>query len=68
MQRQFVSSSRISSVGWEPNTLEIQFKDGAIYQYFNVSRHEYIDFINSPSLGRALSILDKNHLYAPVWG
>lgn len=30
MNRIPVFSSRISSVGWENNTLEVQFKDGAI--------------------------------------
>ena len=41
MKRQPVSSSRISSVGWENNTLEVQFRDGAIYQYFGVSKQEF---------------------------
>ena len=66
MQRQFVSSSRISSVGWENNTLEIEFKDGAIYQYFDVSKSEYQNFINSSSLGSALSVLDKQHRYSKI--
>lgn len=66
MQRQYVSSSRISSVGWEPNTLEIQFPDGAVYQYHGVSESEYRNFINSPSLGRELAILDKHHPYNRV--
>jgi hypothetical protein len=66
MQRKPVSSSRISSVGWENNVMEVQFKDGAIYQYFNVSKPEYINFLNSPSLGSALSKLDKIHPYKRV--
>lgn len=63
MQRQYVSSSRISSVGWESNTMEIEFKDGAIYQYQNVSQPTYQEFINSGSLGSALARLDKMHSY-----
>lgn len=66
MYRQLVSSSRMSSVGWEDNVLEIQFKDGAVYQYYNVSYQEYLDFMSSPSLGRKLSELDKIHHYRPV--
>nr|DAU32269.1 MAG TPA: KTSC domain [Caudoviricetes sp.] len=66
MVRYPVSSSRISSVGWENNTLEIQFKNGTIYHYFDVSKNEYEDFINSPSLGSALSRLDKVHRYKRV--
>lgn len=66
MHRQPVSSSRISSVGWENNTLEICFHDGAIYQYHGVSESEYINFINSPSLGSALNSLQKYHPYNRV--
>lgn len=66
MKRQPVSSSRISSVGWENNTLEIGFPDGAVYQYYDVSHSEYLAFVNSPSLGSALSRLDKVHRYRRV--
>ena len=63
MQRHPVSSSRISSVGWEGNVMEVGFPDGAVYQYYDVSQSEYKAFLNSPSLGSALSRLDKVHRY-----
>lgn len=63
MFRQSVSSSRISSVGWSNDTLEVEFKNGVVYQYHNVSESEYHAFMNSPSLGSALSQLDKIHPY-----
>lgn len=66
MQRQYVSSSRIRSVGWENNTLEVEFKDGAVYQYHGVTKSEYHAFMNSSSLGSALSRLDKIHPYNRV--
>ena len=66
MLRQPVSSSRISSVGWEDNTLEVQFHNGAIYQYYGVTLDEYRNFINSASLGHALSVLDKKHPYQRI--
>ncbi|MBO5372147.1 MAG: KTSC domain-containing protein [Lachnospiraceae bacterium] len=66
MQRHSVSSSRIASVGWENNTMEVQFRNGAIYQYHGVSRSEYQAFLNAPSLGSALSKLDKIHPYNRV--
>lgn len=66
MQRHPVSSSRIASVGWENNTLEVQFHNGAVYQYHGVSETEYRNFLNSPSLGSALSRLDKVHPYNRV--
>lgn len=66
MQRQYVSSSRISSVGWENNVMEIGFPDGAVYHYYNVTRNEYMTFMNSPSKGSALSQLEKSHQYSCV--
>lgn len=66
MQRHFVSSSRINSVGWENDIMEVEFPNGAVYQYFNVSKSEYTAFLNSPSLGSALSRLDKVHSYQRV--
>lgn len=58
-----VSSSRMSKVGWENNTMFVQFKNGQVYTYENVSKYEYENFLNSPSLGSALSRLDKVHTY-----
>ena len=66
MQRHFVSSSRIASVGWEKNTMEVQFHNGAVYQYHGVSLSEYQAFLNAPSLGSELSKLDKIHPYNRV--
>lgn len=66
MNRQPVSSSRIRSVGWSNNTLEVEFNDGAVYQYHGVPESEYRSFINSSSLGSALSQLDKRHPYNRV--
>ncbi|MDU4598737.1 MAG: KTSC domain-containing protein [Clostridium sporogenes] len=63
---QSVSSSRISKVGWENNTLYVQFHDGVVYAYNNVTNPEYKNFLNSPSLGSALSVLDKIHSYHQV--
>lgn len=61
-----VSSSRMSKVGWENNTMFVQFKNGQVYAYENVSKSEYESFLNSPSLGSELSRLDKKHNYHPI--
>lgn len=66
MQRYPVQSSRLSSVGWEDNVMEVGFPDGAVYQYFDVSKSEFDTFLQSPSLGSALSRLDKIHRYQRV--
>lgn len=55
MFRKPVSSRRMVSVGWEHNTLEIEFPDGTIYQYPNVTTAEYYNFIHSESLGSYLA-------------
>ena len=66
MIRTMVSSRRIRSVGWQNNTLEVEFCDGKIYQYYDVNENEYIAFMSSSSLGSALSKLDKTHRYRPI--
>lgn len=66
MQRHSVSSSRISSVGWSEDTMEVQFHNGAVYQYYSVTQSEYSAFLNSSSLGSELSRIDKTHRYSRV--
>lgn len=66
MRRMAVDSSRIRSVGWENNVLEVEFKDGAVYQYYDVSESEYRSFLSSSSLGHEISVIDKTHRYSRV--
>lgn len=58
-----VSSSRMNAVGWENNTMYIQFKNGAIYAYENVSEQEYRQFLASSSLGHELVNFQSRHPY-----
>lgn len=57
MIRQPVSSSNIQSVGYdaESNTLEIEFKSGTIYQYFDVPQAVYQELLNASSMGQYFS-------------
>ena len=66
MIRHSVTSRRITSVGWENDTLEVEFHNGAVYQYYNVSRSEYQSFMSASSLGSELSRLDKIHRYRRI--
>lgn len=66
MVRHSVSSSRMRSVGWENNVMEVKFTDGAVYQYMGITSSECHNFLNSSSLGSALSQLDKVHPYHRV--
>jgi hypothetical protein len=56
MNRISVSSSNISSIGYDPTTqvLEVEFNDGSIYQYDGVPQSVYDDFINASSHGQYL--------------
>lgn len=63
MERQPVSSSNLVSVGYDPNseTLEIEFKGGTIYRYFNVPSfvHEQLMSANSHGVYFNANIKDK---------
>ena len=56
MQRQSVSSSNVRSVGYDrtTHTLEVEFHNGGIYQYYNVPEAEFIDLVNAGSIGSYL--------------
>jgi len=54
MERQSVSSSNLSSVGYDEDgqILEIEFNHGGIYQYDGVPVDVYQGLINAGSLGQ----------------
>ena len=56
MERQFVSSSHILSIGYDPSsmTLEVEFKTGAVYQYYDVPQSLYDGLMSADSHGRYL--------------
>lgn len=41
MERTYVESTNIASIGYEQDTLELEFLSGGVYQYFDVPRHIY---------------------------
>lgn len=54
MEREPVSSSTILSIGYESasQTLEVEFKNGGTYQYYNVPETVYQQFMESSSKGQ----------------
>jgi len=54
MERIPVSSSNISSIGYDEdsNTLEIEFHSGAVYQYFDIPLNIYQEFMGAGSKGQ----------------
>jgi len=57
MQRRPVNSSNISEIGYneDSRTLEILFKNGRLYQYFDVPVPEYNALISAASHGQYLN-------------
>lgn len=57
MERKSVQSSNIASIGYDENsaTLEIEFLNNSIYQYFDVPKHIYTELMRVDSQGRYLA-------------
>ncbi|MGH3992422.1 MAG: KTSC domain-containing protein [Pseudonocardiaceae bacterium] len=57
MDRTPVSSSTVASVGYDATTatLEVEFSNGSVYQYFDVPAHETEGLINAGSVGSYLA-------------
>jgi KTSC domain len=54
LQRQPVTSSRILSIGYDPENhmLEIQFREQGIYQYLGIPERVHQSFMSAVSKGR----------------
>ena len=57
MERQPISSSNIISAGYDPatQTLEIEFKNGVVWQYANFPEDMWHEFLGAPSQGKYFS-------------
>lgn len=57
MNRQAVTSSNIASIGYDANsqTLEVEFLNGGVYQYFDVPQYIYDGIMNADSHGQYLA-------------
>ena len=62
MERIEVESSNLASVGYdaENEILEVEFKHGGIYQYFDVPVEIYEELMNAPSHGVYFSANIRN--------
>lgn len=69
MNREPVASSNVAAVGYdEPSqTLEVEFTNGTIYQYYNVSQSIFEQLMQAGSKGQFLAYQIKNaHPYSRV--
>lgn len=57
MNRIPVNSSNINSIGYDilSAILEVEFKDGSIYRYYDVPDYIYKELMNAKSYGQFLS-------------
>ena len=62
MERYSVASSNVASIGYDEvsETLEVEFLNGSIYQYFNVPANMHEQLMQAGSKGRFLNIYIKN--------
>lgn len=69
MERESVTSSNIASIGYDKGseTLEIEFLNGSLYQYFDIPEHVYDELMASDSHGQYLARNIKgNYRYSKV--
>lgn len=62
MNRDPVASSNLTSVGYDEaaQTLEVEFLNGTVYQYYNVGSDLYEQFMRAPSKGQFLNTYIRN--------
>ena len=62
MDRVPVTSSNLASVGYDPanSTLEVEFLNGGLYQYFDVPGHEHEALMQASSHGKYFSAYIRN--------
>lgn len=54
MEMQYVESSNLKAIGYDQENaiLEIEFKDGSAYEYYDVPQYEYDGFMSAGSKGK----------------
>ena len=64
MERISISSSNLVSVGYDfdSQTLEVEFKGGTVYQYFNVPENVYDNLMSASSHGDYKQIFNTKNI------
>jgi KTSC domain len=69
VKRERMDSTSVASVGYDASArvLEVEFRNGGVYQYLDVPGEEYDDFREADSKGAFLNTAIKpNHRYRRV--
>lgn len=62
MEREYVESSMITSIGYENSVLEIEFKsNGQVWQYFDVPEYVFHEMRTADSIGKYFHSNIKGH-------
>jgi hypothetical protein len=61
MQRRPVTSSNISSIGWDDDQMEVEFVSGHVYAYRDVPQSEYQALLGADSIGKSLNALKAKY-------
>ena len=63
MDRQSVQSSNVAEIGYDvaSATLEVAFRNGSAYQYFDVPENTYQELMRADSIGSYFNRQIKNH-------
>lgn len=61
MEREYVESTMIKSYGFDSSTstLEVEFNNGAVWQYYDVSESLYYEMKSSGSCGKFFNAIIK---------
>jgi KTSC domain-containing protein len=62
--RHAVSSTNVKSAGYDPvtKTLQVEFHNGSIYNYANVSTSQALQFSQAKSKGSFVGQIQKSHI------
>jgi hypothetical protein len=68
MERTAVTSSNIASIGYDPasQTVEVEFHEGGVFQYYEVPQEVYDDFLAADSKGKFFNQYIKHYNYAKL--
>jgi hypothetical protein len=67
MDRTLVNSSNVATIGYDPATLvlEVEFRNGGVYQYFDVPESVYQALMSSDSVGGFVNtVIKQGYRYA----
>jgi hypothetical protein len=72
MERLAVNSSNLASVGYdeERSTLEVEFRSGLVYHFYNVPAYRFSGLMRASSVGGYFDsyIRKRSYRYRQVWG